>query len=79
MTPEDYVRAGLIQNKLEVFEEILQAHEDLKGRIHRATETVKEAYRKKHPGGCRMLSQGNGCRCVLCLCDEIHAILDVPK
>lgn len=54
----------------------LAGQEDRFNRIHQAVEAVKAAYREQHPGGCRMFSQGNNCRCILCLCDQIHALLD---
>jgi hypothetical protein len=33
-------------------------------------EKAKEIYREIHPGGCRMLSQGDACECFLCRCDR---------
>ena len=32
---------------------------------------TKETYRKLHPGGCRMFSQGDDCQCLLCQIDEV--------
>ena len=39
----------------------------IKGSLARA----REIYRQMHPGGCRLLSEGDGCRCFLCQLDEI--------
>lgn len=33
-------------------------------------EKAKSIYRVLHPGGCRMLSEGDSCRCFLCQIDE---------
>ncbi len=33
-------------------------------------EWCKDRYRELHPGGCRLLSQGESCQCFLCQCDE---------
>jgi len=35
-------------------------------------EKAKEIYRSIHPGGCRIISKGDSCVCVLCQCD--HAV-----
>jgi hypothetical protein len=43
--------------------------------VHALLEKVKEAYRKDLPGCCRVFSLGDGCRCVLCLCDEVHGLI----
>lgn len=39
---------------------------------HTILEELKKRHREDHPGGCRMFSLGEGCRCTLCLCDEVH-------
>jgi len=36
-------------------------------------QLAKDVYRRFHPGLCRMLSQGYGCRCFLCRMDEFRA------
>ena len=33
-------------------------------------EIAKDTYRIKHPGGCKMLSRGDECKCFLCQCDK---------
>lgn len=33
-------------------------------------EMAKSIYREMHPGGCKMLSQGELCECFLCRCDK---------
>ena len=39
---------------------------------HEVLERIKAAWREKGPGGCKILSLGDGCPCVLCLVDSIH-------
>lgn len=39
-------------------------------------EEVKKHEREKNPGQCKMFSMGGACSCVLCLCDELHGLLD---
>lgn len=36
-------------------------------------EEAKGIYRELHPGGCKMLSQGEGCWCFLCRIDNKKA------
>lgn len=36
----------------------------------RGIEKAKDIYRSIHPGGCRILSKGEGCTCFLCQCDR---------
>ena len=33
-------------------------------------EFATNAYRSRHSGGCKMLSQGDACNCFLCCCDQ---------
>lgn len=35
-----------------------------------AIEFAKEEYRMRHPGGCRLLTYGESCRCFLCSLDR---------
>lgn len=34
--------------------------------FRRAIEVAKDIYRQIHSGGCKLLSQGDKCRCFLC-------------
>ncbi len=43
---------------------------------HEVLEEIKKRHSRDHPGGCRMFSEGEGCRCTLCLCDNLHELLD---
>ena len=42
---------------------------------HLLIEEVKDSFREKATVGCRMLSLGDECRCVLCLCDQVHNLI----
>lgn len=48
-------------------------------KAHEILEELKERHRKASPGGCRLFSLGEDCRCTLCLCDDIHAFVDGRK
>jgi hypothetical protein len=56
----------------------------------RALEFAKDKYRERHPGGCKMLSEGDACQCFLCEMDrsiawtanmesELHSLVDQFK
>jgi hypothetical protein len=38
--------------------------------MYKASVKAKAAYRKLHPGQCKMFSLGHGCKCFLCVMDE---------
>ena len=44
--------------------------------IHQLLEEVKVRWQDAAPGRCKILSQGEDCRCTLCLADRIHAIAE---
>jgi hypothetical protein len=41
--------------------------------LKQMAETIKNRWREKSPGGCRMLSRGNDCNCTLCLVGNLFA------
>jgi hypothetical protein len=49
--------------------------------LKQMAETIKNRWREKSPGGCRMLSRGDDCNCTLCLVDNLlaAALSKVPK
>jgi hypothetical protein len=47
---------------------------------HAAIENVKNLYRARHSGGCRMPSQGDKCDCFLCACDNtLQSYIETDK
>ena len=43
---------------------------------HGLIEQAKEIYQSDHSGGCRILSMGDQCQCVLCRLDALHEVLN---
>ncbi len=39
--------------------------------IERYADIIKAKHRESHPGGCKLLSQGDRCECVLCCVDRL--------
>jgi len=48
-------------------------------KAHELLEEIKNRHRADHPGGCRILSQGDACQCTLCLCDEVHEAMEAER
>lgn len=44
-------------------------------KAHKLLEAVKKLEMDLHTGGCRILSLGGGCTCILCVCDELRELL----
>jgi len=46
---------------------------------HEALEKIKAEWREVSPGGCKMMSLGALCPCVLCVADRLHDVVDAGE